>query len=344
VDAAGGDPRRVTSPDSAKNEEDGSPSFLPDGRRFLFERRIRRGTSQVMLGDLDGRERALGINGYAPRYAVNHILTSSVDGAIGAIEVNPSSFAPIGTPVSLLNLSGNRGPRRAPFAVSHTGVLAFVEPTPRRSELVVVDRQGHVTPFVATPRSYGAPALSPDGRSVAVEVGEDGGGSHIWVFDSEGPSRRLTRAGRNIAPVWSPGGDAIAWTAEASADEPAHLWLQRLDSREPAADLLSRDGMLRPMSFSPGGDSIRVVSLGGRGVPRLFSVSVKDHGTADYASTAGERGGSISPDGQWFAFTATEDSHAEVFVRPAATTSHVVGVSGGGGEQPRVARVGGGVF
>ena len=346
VSANGGTPRQVTRPDTLKGEDDDGPSFLPDGAHFLFTRRVR-DSGQVMIAGLDGSVQSLGIAGQVPRYASEHLLWVTPDGAIMASEFDASARRVTGSPVTLLTMpvpTTARGPRRTSMAASLTGVLAFVEASTRRSQVVVVDRAGSMTTLVSTPRTYNGPVLAPDGKSVAVEVSDTDGNTDVWVFDAAGTSRRITRGGRNQSVAWSPRGTELAWAEAGSGDTPSRVMRQRIDGSEPPAQVFAANGIVRPLSFNSAGDSLRVVVIAPRTPPRLVSVSLADGGTRDYVSAQGERSASVSPDGRWLVYTATEEGRAEVFVRPSGAPSPVVRVSPAGGEQPRWAPDGRSVF
>ncbi len=69
--------------------------------------------------------------------------------------------------------------------------------------------------------TIGAPAISPDGRRVAVTVRRvDLPGnryiSQVWLYDTAaGSPRPLTRGDKDGGPVWSPDGSALAFTSSA---------------------------------------------------------------------------------------------------------------------------------
>ena len=158
------------------------------------------------------------------------------------------------------------------------------------------------------------------------------------------PSRRLTSKGRNSSPAWSRDGQVIAYGVESSEKPGARLLIQRLDGAAPAAELLNVQGMVRPLSFSARDDSVRVVLLEPRQSPVLASVSVADHGLARSAAAPSERAASISPNGRWIVYSATEEGRAHVFIRPFAAASPVTRISDAGGEAPRWSRDGNAVY
>jgi len=63
------------------------------------------------------------------------------------------------------------------------------------------------------PASYETPRFSPDGRNIAVAISTKGG-TDIWIQDRAGNTfTRLTTAGVNRAPEWSPDGKRVIYTS-----------------------------------------------------------------------------------------------------------------------------------
>jgi len=81
-------------------------------------------------------------------------------------------------------------------------------------------------------KRLGAPAVSPDGRSVVFTVQEwsvekNKSTSNLWLAEmATGRVRRLTRANASDgAPVWSPDGARIAFVSKRGEDETSGLYM-----------------------------------------------------------------------------------------------------------------------
>ena len=84
-----------------------------------------------------------------------------------------------------------------------------------RQQLVWLDRRGEKTGEIGQAQeAIGSPALSPDGRLVAVAATE-GSNQDVWVYDiARGVKTRVSSAPeRDGRPVWSPAGDEVAFSS-----------------------------------------------------------------------------------------------------------------------------------
>src|SRR5262249_18739055 len=98
-----------------------------------------------------------------------------------------------------------------PFSTSLTGALAYrVGGQLRHSQFVWFDRTGKQLAVAGPPGEYEQPDLSPDGKSVAFQRGNQ---PDIWVLDlvRSVTSRITSNPARDTSPVWSPNGRTIAF-------------------------------------------------------------------------------------------------------------------------------------
>lgn len=105
--------------------------------------------------------------------------------------------------------------------------------------------------------SLGAPAISPDGKSVLfsrtwIDKVNDRSASNLWITDIEGKRIRELTAGnwRDSSPVWSPDGRKIAFLSDRDGTSQLHvMWL---DTRE-VAQLTHLQTAPGELAWSPDG-------------------------------------------------------------------------------------------
>src|SRR5262249_10830343 len=128
---------------------------------------------------------------------------------------NTRKLVALGEPTALIDgiePEGEAGPTYyAPFSVSG-GVLAYSKSSGLHLKLAWHDRTGRKLAEVASPGTYDEPALSPDGRLIALDI--LGNRNSVWLLDlARGTLSRLSFEDRAVAPIWSPDGTQIAYRA-----------------------------------------------------------------------------------------------------------------------------------
>jgi serine/threonine-protein kinase len=225
----------------------------------------------------------------------------------------------------------------AGFAVSSTGTLAYVTAAEydAPSELMWVDRDGMETLVVPESDRYAEPAVSPDGRRIAVSVTQSGEASDVWVLEPERGSRtRLTSGGgAEFGSVWTPDGRSVVFMSEQPIFD---LYTRSWDASGPIRLFLSNTFDKFGGTFTPDGREF-IFSLSAIPYQQIWRSNID--GTNPrvlLAVDAALSNVAISPTGQWLAFDSDESGRAEVYmVSYPNVTGRKIAVSSNGGSEPR---------
>jgi serine/threonine protein kinase/Tol biopolymer transport system component len=350
VPAAGGTPVPVDIVD----ESDGPaartfPQFLPDRRHFIYHSAGRH-SAGVRVGSLDSPDtRALVETVYPAAFAPpSHLLflrgTALVARRLNlktlALDGEESVIAPDAAPEAL------PGPlaTMAQFSASGTGVLAFMKARGgNASRLTWFDRTANPLSSIKEPLGgeYINPAISPDGRRVAVNRMEPGTGNwDIWVVDlSRNVASRMTfDPAIDADPVWSPDGTKIVFASNRGGRYA--LYQKIVDASEPetlVAPIPDPAVAVIPTDWSPDETFVIFTEIPVNGPWSTWVVSLK----GDRAPfPVGELRGTgyaarFSPDGKWIAYSSSESGEYEVYVQRFLAAGEKKQISHGGGTHPR---------
>ena len=343
VPAAGGDPSPATVVDPASG--DGShlfPSFLPDGRRFLY---LSRPSNTVWLGTLDSSEAArlfststssqvLYGDGHLLFARQGTLLARPFDARLGTLMGDPFAVAePVATDTTI---------GAAAFSISDTGVLVYrTGATSAVTQLTWVDLAGREIGKLDSEGSYRNPELSGDGSRVAVEETDaDNGTQDLYILELArgNPSRFTIDRGNDIYPVWSPDDSRIAFGSDRQGG--VYNLYQKLSSGGAGEQLLhatagdpltgpapwdwSSDGkflLFRNTSLETQGNAnVSVLPLSGERTPQLLFPP------AAFNQTQAQ----VSPNGRWVAYYSRETSRNEVYIASFPTPLGRWPISNGG--------------
>jgi Tol biopolymer transport system component len=257
----------------------------------------------------------------------------AAEGAIRAVPFDVNQLKATGAVVSVVEGVSTHSSGGADFALARDGSLVYVTGgNPDQRTLVWVDRGGQWADTGLTARSYRIPRLSPDGQRVAVEVTEDGV-SDIWVYDLErGVGDRLTRQLDATQPAWAPDSTRIAYWVRRHEEGPGAFW-QAADGTRVEERLTT--GRHVPLAFTPDGEFLILIDLGGEGGADIAMTAVDGSGRIEPIVTSPEfeSGAAISPNGEHLAFEAEISGRPELFVQPFPSGPRTR-ISRDGGSQP----------
>ena len=335
VSTRGGAPVDVTRIDAATEVDHHSPLLLPGGDRLLFTVHDTRNRFSIVAQSISTGERTTIVDsGFSPRYSPTGHLVYGRGSRIVAAPFDLSRARTTGPAVTMIeHVDGEARSGEADFSLSQQGTLIYRD-EPRRNgrTLVWVDRAGRETPIPISPREFGTPSVSPNGRQLAFAVKENDR-RDIWTYDlGTGRVARLTNDSYdNWAPAW-PRTEAALLYASNRGDVSAII-RHPLDGSATQTigtsinDLwptsVGMDGRTVIVSEQPPTDDMSVAQLtpesGGRPISLL-------------AGDALPRAASLSPDGRWLAFSDMRNRRLQVHVRAYPNgVSRQVSVDGGTG-------------
>jgi Tol biopolymer transport system component len=330
VPADGGALTAVTAVDTSESAHR-FPTFLPDGRRFLYLRGGAFGSRYIAVGDL---------NAAPSEQSTTPILKTDLGAlAVPAVTGGPltllfqraatvfaqdfdgQTLALTGEPVALVERVTEFNPAGlAYFSASNTGTLVYRTIAGDNRQLTWFDRDGKVAGTPGEPGPYGLPHVSPDGTKAAVvprvSLVQQPVNNDVWIIDLvKNVSRRFTfDPDTDIQPVWSPDGKWIAWQSFRNKEQAFYRKAsdgsgvdERLSPHLPVAALTGwtsngylvythkNDIWAQPVEPDAAGDRTPVTVV---------------------AAPGDQYDAQVSPDSRWIAYISSETGRPELFVQP----------------------------
>jgi serine/threonine-protein kinase len=365
VDAAGGTPEALTTPNAADGEIQHAYPQIVDGTHVLFtivttdssypavlsmSTRTWSAASQVRI--------ASGGVQYLP---TGHLLYAQGGGLV-AVPFDIETAAVTGSPLPLREALGMTGQAAPQFVATaaRDGALVYVpaQTTLAARTLVLLDRDGRAMTIAGAQAAYSQPRFSPDGQYVAVTVDAEGG-SDVWVYDlRRGARTRLTTSGASGFPVWTPDGRRVSF--HASRPGPWNLYARAADGSTQPEPLLTAARPERPIGTSPSMDallpgSLPLLSGANPQYPAawtpdgktlvfterkpsaerdIWTVTLGTDPVPFLVTPFDESSPVFSPDGRFLAYVSDETGRNDVYVQPYPGPGGRWLVSPDGGEDP----------
>jgi Tol biopolymer transport system component len=347
VAAGGGRPEPLTSLDRARDETHHLyPSFLPDGRHYIFYVASReRG---LYVGELGSSERQRLFDpdpalppGAAPTPGIfdgRGRLLYVRDRVLTARAFDPDSLVATGEPTTVVQTVDYDPPGQAAFTVAN-GVLVYRARQHRPlADIAWVDRKGNAAGSIDTPPgTFRTIALGPDDRTLAIDRRDAQGLPSVWLVDVQrGTSTRLPSTYWSGDPLWSPDGQRLAYSIADTT--PPNLVVR--DARGQGTERrLTRHATEQQYanSWTPDSRSIVFEAFSNDTGWDLQMVTVAEgESTAQrlLQTRANETAGRVSPDGRWLAYESDESGRKEIYIAPFPELQGARAISSGGGTRP----------
>jgi serine/threonine protein kinase len=348
VAAEGGSPTPVTRPNPERKEQlHYFPSFLPDGRHFLyFCKSSIPEYKGVYIGSLDLKPEEqdtepLMITSTAARYVpgvestIGYLLYLNGQ-ALMAQPFDNGKMKQVGRPVQIGDRVGIFEAHGF-FSASETGVLAYRGDTSPASQPTWVDAEGKFLETVGAPDIYYRLAISADGRNVAAGkfAVDKPGNSFVWLYDlKRNVSNSLASPQSNISrPVWSADGRKIIFMSKRGG--PSYDLYRRSANGSAEAELLFESVEDKyPTSCSSDGRFVLYTAFDENDNSDLCVLSLESDNreTRLLPNEFNESDGHFSPDMHWIAYVSDQSGVNEIYVREFLHSSGSVSPVGAGGK------------
>jgi serine/threonine-protein kinase len=335
VSVSGGASRAVTTGGVQINDVD----VLPGNKWLLFSTLQGSNPDNAEIRALSletGRTSSVMQGGSSPHYLASGHLLFTRAGALMAAPFDLQTNQLIGPAVAVLEGVRSETYGNAQFSVSNNGTLAYISGAPGWiGKPVWVDREGKTTPIGLPAQCYGSFKLSPDGKQLAISVAS--AKDDIWIYEFErGTFLRLTTAGNNINPIWSPDGKQIAFSS--FRDGHYGIFIKSADgsgTEEGLTTAIGETGQI-PESWSPDGKTLAVGQWNATDQGDIWLLPLAGDRTLQpfLRTQFSEFFTSFSPNGHWLVYTSDESGRYEVYVRPFPGPGGKWQISTEGGEEP----------
>jgi len=324
-----------------KTQGGASPHLMPDGRGVLYVNE--QSGAKLYYYDFKADTAVLLLNDASEGQYLEtgHIVYGSILSGLYAIRFDPAKRAVEGTPIPVV-LDVQANGRVTPFAISASGTLVYRAGADPESRIAVRDPSGRIDTLPLAPKTLSYVRFSPDGKQLALTVGSARGTNrHTALFDfARGTLTRFTLEGGGHSPMWSPDGTRLAFTMEGPTTDAEDMAVQPVDGSQPPVLMprmpndqhatawpnettlvFSNNSAPRTLGGALGGGITGLLNPVTGGKPRIYLSAVW-----------GEFEATVSPDGQWIAYTTRETGRNEIqmrrFTQPEPTGKWNVTITG----------------
>ncbi|HET9387030.1 MAG TPA: protein kinase [Gemmatimonadales bacterium] len=313
------------------------PQWLPDGRHFLYYVTGSPDVRGIHVGQLDGSpgQRLLDTDTLAV-YAAGHLLFVH-QGTLFAqafdqerLQLTGERFRVAESVAFYARIAGELG-----LSASTTGSIAFRTASgavQRRIEWF--DRSGKQIGSLGDDIEGFSPALSPDGRRVAL-YRTTNGDQDIWWHElgREVGLRLTTDPSGDNSPLWSRDGSRVLFSTNRTGIR--SIFEKSITGTGGETLFLQTDQNVVPLDWSPDG-TLLYRSNDPKTNFDIWAMPAGDKKTFPVVRTSfDEREAQFSPDGKWIAYQSNQSGRFEIYVQPFPGPGTPLAISTNGGAQVR---------
>jgi Tol biopolymer transport system component len=295
------------------------PTFLPDGRRFLYSARTKAEAVRTIYlasieSDIDVRTVATSDTQavfVAPGYLLfgrdTQLLYQAFD--LGTGQLSGDAVVVVDRLRTFTQIALGE------FSASNTGMLAYRSGLDASNQFTWVDRKGAPQGTVGAPGRYRTSALSPDGRRlVYTDLTDD----NLKLLDlrTQIATVLTSEPGTETAPVWSSDGTYIYYRSDNGG-----VFRKEADGTSAPVKVLNepingpgqfvKDATLGPLllyfGILPNQPSVDILILPLNGPPSPRAI---------VSTPSADVEPQVSPDGKWLAYSSSETGGYEIYVSP----------------------------
>jgi serine/threonine protein kinase len=327
-------PKWFTALDTAQGEVDHTwPDVLPNAKGVLFTDtfitkggRVEQKFAIAIAEIPSGKHHVILNDALSARYSPSgHLLYVTANKTLMIVPFDQNAMKITGEPRALV-----QGVRVGPFGsadvvVANNGTLLYGTSAQRLNrEMVWVTRDGKAQ--LADPEWEGgfiSPALSRDGKELAVSVRRSAETADIWIKHLDRASKfRLTLDGpENFGVGWTPDSKQVTYASRTAGF--FDIWTKRADGSGPASPVVAVKSDLFNPTWSPDGKWVVFqTTQGNPGIGDIQGIrpGVDTAPVALVATRYSESLPDISPDGRWLAYSSNESGQYEIYVVPFPNT------------------------
>ena len=319
------------------------PSFLPDGRRYLYLTRRADQSYRIMTAERGQPGREVRASDSFAHYVAPGYIVFAKEGTLLAQRFDPEAgqvsgeaFAIAGPVQSFATVGW------AAFAASPNGALAFASPGDR-ARLSWFDRTGRPAPMESMASMLWI-RFSPDGRRALFNRPDPHTGNlDIWALDvARGTESRVTSdPDTETGGLLLPDGSLIY-----SEPRGASPQIFRRDLGTGKTNAVTAEGSFQlAQDVTPDGRTLVFAERVGYGAWDMFSIPLSGGAATPLLFTPFDESElRLSPDGRFAAFASNGSGRNEVYVAPFPRLSEKIRVSLEGARGPRWGRDGGALY